>query len=174
MEDFKTPTWLPPWSFRPSSGFYSEEKGGQMMVILIVYKQITTSSAMVQTTTPEVIPGATSILENGTVRGSPRESEFYNHSTSKISHICFITPQQTIYHPRTHTVCTRVLDTQMHNWLGSRWVRRRLGTARLVIVVRLSHSKRCTITRPPFLVKLRYIMWCALNQCKGRIFVRVL
>ena len=50
----------------------------------------------------------------------------------KIVNICFITFQQTIYHPRTRNVRTRVSDTQMHNWLGSRWVKRRVGTARLV------------------------------------------
>ena len=48
----------------------------------------------------------------------------------------------------------RVYDTQMHNCLGSRWVKTRLGIARRVVVVGLSHGKRCTAAA---VVNLRHV-----------------
>ena len=57
---------------------------------------LTASSAMVKTTTPEVIV----VLTQARV---------------KAVNICFVTPQQTIYHLHTCNNRMRVSDTQMHN-----------------------------------------------------------
>ena len=63
---------------------------------------------MVKTTTPEVIGkwNGLRITEGVVVLTIARV---------KAVSICFITPQQTIYHLRTCDVRTRVSDTQMHN-----------------------------------------------------------
>ena len=80
----------------------------------------------------------------------PRSVLFSRGARARVKaiNICLITPQQTIYDLRTRNVRTRFY-TQMHNWLDSRWVKRRLVTACRVIVVGLSHCNWCTITRPP-------------------------
>ena len=55
---------------------------------------------MVKTTTPEVIL---------------RAFYFPEAQQVKAVNICFITPQQTIYHLRTQNIRTRISDTQMHS-----------------------------------------------------------
>ena len=107
-----------------------------------IFASSTASSAMVKTTTPVVILGALYLEWSGDHWGSL----CFNHSTSKSSQYLF-------YNTPTDYL---VSDIQTHHWLGSSLVKRRLGTSGRVLVVGLSHSKRCTITRPPFLVKLRH------------------
>ena len=111
---------------------------------------LTALSAMVNPTTPEKIPGAfyfpdAQPRENGSVRGSPREWEFKPLARVKSVNICFITHQQTINHPRTRNVRARISNTQIHNWLGLRWVKRCLGTARQVLTI----AWQTTCTQPP-------------------------
>ena len=75
---------------------------------------LTASGAVVKTTTPELILGAfyfPSAAPPGIIEGVG----VLTMARVEAVNICFITPQQTIYYPRTRIVQTRVSDTQMHN-----------------------------------------------------------
>ena len=60
-----------------------------------------------------------------------------------------------------------------HKWLGSRSGKKTFGyRARHVFVFTIAWQTTIRRSTAKFLVNLRHIMWCALNQWKGRIFVR--